>query len=613
MPEAQFAAKPTLSFAKLVANPTGSAWSQAYNAGNLFACLSLSMDTPAEDISLQAIGKDVFNLLQAEFFTLEEKTPDAIKEAINVSTANLPDQVQISLILANFKESALTVFITGAGKITMKRGEKVGVLLSKHTTDKKSIYASGFLENADTIVLQTGHFAQGISHQTVQDALDLELPNDIVEAMSPQVLEQDNGAQAAIVIRFSGPPTQKIENKPVNANEETLAAAIHANEEEKQTIESDNLQEPQKEQIHDDPPEQEPDTALPQKPHFSFKVPTVSLFSKTSRELSHKRKLYLSIAVVLFILLAGSIFFTMQKQADEERKTLFQQIYPQSLKEYETAQGIEGLNPEGSHEAYQSAARRLQEGEAKIAKGTDEYKQIEELLAKVNAALNETTKSETNSLKEVAPDKSSLVAIAKANATAKGFGQNQTAVYMVASDNVSSITKSNGNKNNLVKNNSDWVSPQAVVPYQTNFYILDQRNGVLKYVPNGNTYSKSSYFTGTAPNLAQATGMAIDSSVWIVTKDGKILKYTRGSQDTFGLSGLKKPFSNPSKIITDNTMDSVYVMDNGNRRIVQFDKKGVFQKEYQAGIIANAKEFELDQKNNHFLILSEDKIWELPM
>lgn len=638
MPESHYAAKPTLSFAKLVANPTDLAWSQAYNAGNLFACLALSLDEPLEEVLLQSVGKDVFNLLQSEFFALEEKTPDTIKEAIKVSTAKVPKGVHVSLTLANFKESALTVFIAGTGKIIMKRGEKIGVLLSKNTLDEEIVYASGFLENADTIILQTGHFAQGIPHQTVEGALDLELPNDVVEAMSPQVLEQDNGAQAAIVIRYSGPTSQQAQKQP-EEKEETLASAIHSDEEAKQHIESDNLQEPQKvpdlsETLPDKPadePVDEPEVIqrdhqselqlnenqideeehAPKKPLFT--MPSLPAFPKPGLELTHRRKLYLSVAVILFILLAASIFFTMSKQAEEERKALFQQIYPAALKEYETAQGIESLNPEGSREAYERAASRLQEGEAKIAKGTEEYKQIEELLAKVRAELSGTPEQEANTLQEAIPDKNTLVALAKANPDVKGLGQNTTTVYMVSSDNISSVTKSNGNKKELVANDKAWTSPQAVVPYQTNFYVLDQKNGVLKYVPSGATYTKSSYFTGSAPNLTQATGMAIDSSVWIVTKDGKILKYTRGSQETFGLSGLRTPLNSPSKIITDNTMDSVYVMDNGNRRIVQFDKKGVFQKEYAAGVIANAKEFELDQKNNRFLILSGDKIWELPL
>src|SRR6185437_2671222 len=125
MPEAPIA-KVSLSFAKLVATPTDTSWSQAYNAGNFFVCLSLIIDEPDEEISLQALGKDLFNVLQSEFFTLPEKNIEHIKKAISTSLESVPQNVTCSLTLAFFKEATLLVFISGSGKIVMKRGAKVG-------------------------------------------------------------------------------------------------------------------------------------------------------------------------------------------------------------------------------------------------------------------------------------------------------------------------------------------------------------------------------------------------------------------------------------------------------------------------------------------------------
>ena len=62
MPESHPAAKSSLSFAKLVATPTDTAWSQAYNAGNLFACLSLTLAESNEELSLHVLGKEIFSV-----------------------------------------------------------------------------------------------------------------------------------------------------------------------------------------------------------------------------------------------------------------------------------------------------------------------------------------------------------------------------------------------------------------------------------------------------------------------------------------------------------------------------------------------------------------------
>jgi hypothetical protein len=614
MPESYHASKPTLSFAKLVATPTDLAWSQSYNAGNLFACLELTKEEQDEEVSLQAIGKDIFNLLQSEFFSLEDKTPDTIKEAIKVSIAKVPDSVHISLTLANFKDNALTVLILGEGKVVMKRGDKVGVLLEKNDNqDEQSIYASGFLENTDTIVLQTGQFAQGISHETVLEALALELPNDVVESLSPQVHEQDNGAQSAIVVRFNGPAQHRPALIDPISEEEQI-------EEEVQPVISSETSPEEELQMHHEAPggtaheNTDEDEEKEGKKSFSFKKLSLPLFSHASFDLTHKRKLYLSIAIILFILLGASVFFTIKKQADEQRLALFNQIYPSALRDYETAQGIESLNPEGSRDNYLSAQTKLQQGEEKIARGTEEYKQVEALLAKVNAELQGSKQEESsNTLKEAAPEKTSLIALAKENAEAQGFGQDTNTVYIISAENITAITKSSGNEKKVVENEDAWSTPQAVVPYQTNLYVLDQKAGVIKYSSTADGYDKSSYFTESAPNLSQATGMAIDSSIWIIGKDGKILKYTRGKQETFSISGLKKSLLGPTKIVTDSSMDSIYILDNGNKRIIKLDKKGAFQKEYPAGAAGTANEFEVDQKNNRILILSAGKIWELPL
>src|SRR5579864_7010931 len=124
MPESDHPAKISLSFAKLVATPTDIAWSQAYNIGNVFVCISLTSDISTEETSLQAVGKEFFNTLQSEFFTLEEKNIASIKTAIQTSLEKVPEQITASLTFAFFKESTLLIFIAGSGKVIMKRGGK---------------------------------------------------------------------------------------------------------------------------------------------------------------------------------------------------------------------------------------------------------------------------------------------------------------------------------------------------------------------------------------------------------------------------------------------------------------------------------------------------------
>ena len=70
-----------ISVAKIVSTPSQSSWSQAYNAGKLFAVLSLEKEieeVPEKDY-LNILGKELLETLEQEFFTLEVKDLESIK------------------------------------------------------------------------------------------------------------------------------------------------------------------------------------------------------------------------------------------------------------------------------------------------------------------------------------------------------------------------------------------------------------------------------------------------------------------------------------------------------------------------------------------------------
>lgn len=591
MPDSLPAAKLSLSFAKLVATPTDLAWSQAYNAGNLFVCLSLTTDEEKEDLSLQALGKDFFNVLQAEFFTLQEKNTEHIKAAIKTSLRSIPQNVSISLTLAFFKDTTLFVFIVGSGKIIMKRGEKVGVLLTKHEAFEETITAaSGFLENADTLILETGQFAQGIPQETITQALELVLPNDIVEALSPQIHKQDNGAQAAIVISYRGtlPFSQIASTEP---DEEATLASLY-------TADTISPTEPLTKEEH---VKKSFSLQLPKFHHIHFKI-----------NLTHRRRLFLNIALVLALLLIISIFFTVKKYNDDKEKAIFQSIYPTAQQYYSEGKGLETVNPSLSQQRYQKAETLLKDGETKLSKGSNEYKKVNELLTQVETALQGNATGQSTNATALQPSSHSLLAIEQ-SMHGIAFGQDENAVYVITDKAITTVSKNDGTTKDIIKNNNDWSFPVAVVPYGGNIYVLDQKKGLLKFVAGSDGFGKTAYFNGDAPNLNNAVSMAIDSSVWILFKDGTLQEYTKGKSNNLSVTGLTKPLSNPTKIITDITMQSIYILDTGNSRITQFDKNGKYQNAYTSSVIANAKDFDVLEKEKKIFILSGGKVWQLNM
>ena len=98
----------------------------------------------------------------------------------------------------------------------------------------------------------------------------------------------------------------------------------------------------------------------------------------------------------------------------------------------------------------------------------------------------------------------------------------------------------------LIKNNNDWQTIGGLSTYEGNFYILDKKLGILKYVSESGGYGKSNYFAkDISPDVSNAVSIAIDSSIYVLQSNGSLTKFTRGEPDTFSLKGLDKPFSSP--------------------------------------------------------------------
>ena len=83
-----------ITFAKIVSFPKPSSWSQVYNAGSLFAVISLkSQDSKEQEEPnlLSEAGKNVLQKLEEEFFTIEAKTLSSIKQAVTVAFDGFPN------------------------------------------------------------------------------------------------------------------------------------------------------------------------------------------------------------------------------------------------------------------------------------------------------------------------------------------------------------------------------------------------------------------------------------------------------------------------------------------------------------------------------------------
>lgn len=607
---------PTLSFAKIVATPTPQGWSQVYNAGGLFAVISLTSENEHETLAVD--GKKFLDHLQSEFFGLEDKTFETIAHALDVVLSSFQSEAKLSLALCYCKDTVLYAYLKGNGAISLKRGEKIGNIL-KETKDETLIQrASGYLQTDDTIVLQTAQFNESVPHEKLKEALEFSLPNDIAETLSPLIHNGEHGGASSIILSFKGAPPL-LEKPDDEADERTLEDIKKEEPLEKPSHQSDEL----KEMTFENPPvfpsthPQNESSFEEKKPFLPLTVLKSSILSLQKRlpasllTLSPRKKLFALAAVGITVLLVGSIIFFKNAQSAGEQTALFNELYPKALSEYEEGEALVELNRELALDDFERADQTLKELEVKIKVGSEDEKKVKILREKINTYLSNEDVTTLQQTKEVKINEYPLLEKIISEKARTGT-RNSESLYTITSENIFSYSATGSEKETIIENDSDWDNAVGLGVFGSNLYVLDTDEGLIKFTPTNEGYVNTSYFS-TAPDLSDAVSLAIDGSVYILFSDGKIAKYTRATAEAFSITGMKNPLSSPKMLLTNEDIDTLFVLEPSKMRILALSKSGVFQKEYQAEVLKTATHMSLHDSQSAIGILSNGKVYELSL
>lgn len=233
------------------------------------------------------------------------------------------------------------------------------------------------------------------------------------------------------------------------------------------------------------------------------------------------------------------------------------------------------------------------------------------------------------------PDDQSLLVVSRGQAVESiTVGDLLAMAWMPAGGNRQTSDLIVLNSTGLLEYNSSWgittsalatpptpfAMPVAVDSFFGNFYILDpQANKLWRFLPTADGYSAApeSYFPAEpAVDLTQAVDLAIDGSVYILFKDGRIGKYEGGQAVGFNLTGLDKPLNNPISIFTapNESVQHIYIADAGNRRVVQLNKDGSFVRQFKPregeGVsFANLQDIFVDEIGGRLYVLDSNSLY----
>ena len=580
-----------ITVGKVVANATDLGWSQAYHAGGFTAVLSVVAQKSATESYLAGIGKKILDSLVAEYFTLTTKDLETVKGAVTASLEKIPGDISLSLVVAATIKNVLYVVIANEGRVLLRRGDKLGMLLAVKPDDTEKIASvSGFLENGDIVFLHTPAFSHVFSKDDLEEALDHKTPEELSEYFAPKVHEAQDGAVSALIFSYH--------------EDETVGEPLLSEKTEKK----------QEQQPVDEKKEEEPKRDVPVAKESIFPGFDQSPeYPKPKGSFSHRQKLFLTITVILGLVLLGSIVVFQMRQNQAKQQALFASLYNPANTKYQEGQGLLDINKALAIDDLQSAISQLQSAKEKFPAGSSEEKKITALLASAQQTLTNAQKVPVITATKAPNNASPLLSFAASHATIPYFDQNAANFFTADNTAITQYDKATTHAKKLVTNNNDWSAIGGFQVYYDNLYVLDTKAGIVKYVPNGSSYTKSEYFTTATPDLSKAVSMAIDGSVWILTSDGTITKYTKGVQDTFSVSGLDTPLKNPTQIIASIDLTNVYILDKGNGRIVVLKKDGTFVAQYASSAVSSATLMDVSEKNKALYLLSNGTVYQLAM
>ncbi len=215
--------------------------------------------------------------------------------------------------------------------------------------------------------------------------------------------------------------------------------------------------------------------------------------------------------------------------------------------------------------------------------------------------------------------KANVFDLAKFGKNPKFLAASAGLTFVFYNDSVVQIDVVNNKIKTVLKKDSEWKKIVNLESYAENLYLLDTETGqIWKYIREDGGYSLIKPYFSKSESFKNAVSFAIDSAVYVVFDNGQIKKYLSGEEITdkwqFNPKKLpEKELVTPSKILTNENLDNVYVLEPTNKRIVILSKEGKYQKQILDGKLAGTKAFGVNEKDKKIYFSVGSEIYVIQM
>ncbi len=176
-------------------------------------------------------------------------------------------------------------------------------------------------------------------------------------------------------------------------------------------------------------------------------------------------------------------------------------------------------------------------------------------------------------------------------------------------------------KNGLLNFSNDKYSPINIslqaggkisdfATYNNRLYVVDvNSNQIYRHSVAQGGYGAGIAWLKDSLDLKGVNSIGIDTNIWLLNNDGQIFKLNKGSKQSFEIKNLDPALNNPTKMITGEDTDYIYVLEPTNNRIVVLDKKGELITQYYSQLFDNLKTFTLQENEKKVFIVNDNKVY----
>ncbi len=504
--------------------------------------------------------------------------------------------------------NVLYLVTRGGGAVYIDRGPIFQRLISGDQI------SSGYLEENDLIVLTNSYFTARVTPPTLQRFIQDKGPQEIIESLTPDLKSNDDTGMIALFGRYHGRmmTEETVEDDGVAVGAEVVMDV----EEPMYAVPAEKIPQDKKKPLLAG---FKPGGSLGKKLTFVVLILLIGVFV-WSVILGNQRR-----QKNAFIKKVEAAAVQIDEQL-EEASSLTTSNVDRSLELLATSKSTyEELKVEAEKkkladlEQLKTIASKLADAEKSIKKeeetGTEDFYDLN-LIEKGVSATNMYYDGETVAMLDTNSAKVYLLNLAKKSVNTRKDGKieggefvalHQDEPYIFSkSDGVFRITDDKTEV--LIEKDEEWGSIKDMWMYNGNIYMVDAgKDELYKYlVAEGGYSAKTSYVKSGRADLAKASSMAIDKSVYVAL-GSRVLKYESGNSVGFSIKIPGGDDIEFDDIFTSEELDNVYLLDKESKKIFVVSKEGEFLKQISASVIGNATDFVVDQEEG-ILLLVKDKI-----